>query len=122
MDRIHYLKICILPMHSHITFEKRAQVDVSYLFGYLYPDIIVEYHDDAIFFGEDKFPWENDNKEKLKREMDRKGDYRDRLPFLLLSKRAYSLSLISLFKIIYRYILSGHTYRPLHRHGSEGSC
>ncbi len=75
------------------TFQKRAQVDLYYLFGYLYPDIIVEYHDDAIFFGEDKFPWEDDNKKKLKRDMDREGVIGIAFPFYYyLSAHIVSLS------------------------------
>ncbi|MBN2400864.1 MAG: PD40 domain-containing protein [Spirochaetes bacterium] len=75
------------------SFQKRAQVDLYYLFGYLYPDIILEYHDDAIFFGEDKFPWADDNDDKLKRELERKGVFGIAFPFYYyLSAHIASLS------------------------------
>jgi Tol biopolymer transport system component len=75
------------------TFEKRAAVDAYYYFGYLYPDIIAEYHDDSIFYGEDKFPWENDNKDKLKRKLERNGVIGIAFPFYYyLSAHIASLS------------------------------
>ncbi len=75
------------------TFEKRAQLDLYYYFGYLYPDIIAEYHDETLFYGNDGFPWENDNKDKLKRELERKGVFGIAFPFYYyLSAHVASLS------------------------------
>ena len=75
------------------TFEKRAQVDLYYLFGYLYPDIILQYHDDAIFYGDDGFPWEDKNDASLKRKLDREGVIGIAFPFYYyLSAHIASLS------------------------------
>ncbi|MFH0974164.1 MAG: BamA/TamA family outer membrane protein [Spirochaetota bacterium] len=67
-----YKNMYLLTAYAY-TYEKRANIDAYYLFGYLYPDIILQYHDDTLFFGEDKFPWEDKNTRPLKREMERSG-------------------------------------------------
>ena len=75
------------------TFEKRAQVDLYYLYGYLYPDIILQYHDEAIFYGDDDFPWKDKHESALKRKLDRKSVIGIAFPFYYyLSAHIASLS------------------------------
>ncbi len=51
--------------------QKRADINVSYTYTSFYPDISIGYRDNTLFFGEDGFPWEENNKEPLKRELNR---------------------------------------------------
>ena len=75
------------------TLENRANVDINYLFSYLYPDIIIQYNDDTLFYGKDEFPWENENNQSIKRDMERKGAIGIAFPFYYyLSSHILSLS------------------------------
>jgi hypothetical protein len=95
------------------TFQKRAQVDLFYYFGYFYPDIIAEYHDNTLFYGKDEFPWENDNKYYLKRKLEREGVIGIAFPFYYyLSAHIASLSYhyLKTFTDIYYPIMNFEKY------------
>ncbi|MDY6968049.1 MAG: hypothetical protein SVR08_05275 [Spirochaetota bacterium] len=64
------------------TFEKRAGINLFYNYSGLYPNIFISYEDDTLFFGEDEFPWEDDNIYALKRELTRTGTIGISFPFL----------------------------------------
>ncbi|MBN2042051.1 MAG: PD40 domain-containing protein [Spirochaetes bacterium] len=63
------------------TYEKRAAAGIFYNFSYFYPDIVIGYENEALFYGNDKFPWENKNKNSLKRELEEYGIFGIALPF-----------------------------------------
>ncbi len=76
-----YKNMYIINAYTY-TYEKRASVNLSYNFSYLYPEIIMQYYNDALFYGEDKFPWEEKNTNPLKREMEKSGTIGLAFPFI----------------------------------------
>ncbi len=67
--------------------QKRATVIANYTYSRFYPDISLGYVDENLFFGEDKFPWEGENRGPLARELSRFGFISIYFPFNRISYR-----------------------------------
>jgi hypothetical protein len=59
----------------------RGRLFVQYALSSFYPDFIIEYEDDSLFYGKDDFPWEDDNRTTTKRKMTRSGAFGMAIPF-----------------------------------------
>ncbi len=59
----------------------RANIYVNYVLSSFYPNFIIEYEDDSLFYGKDDFPWEDDNSTTTKRKMTRSASIGMAVPF-----------------------------------------
>ncbi len=65
-----------------LSFQKRATVDTDLLLGYFYPNLMLSYYDERLFFGRDEFPWEGQHEYLLRRELERKFSSAVHIPFM----------------------------------------
>ncbi len=65
-----------------LSFQKRAIVDTDLVLGYLYPNLMLSYYDEKLFFGKDEFPWEGQHEYLLRRELERKLSTALHIPFM----------------------------------------
>ncbi len=62
--------------------QQRAAVSAMYLYSGLYPNIMLQYNDDSLFYGHDGFPWRETNNFNVKRTMEKSGTVAVDVPFL----------------------------------------
>ena len=62
--------------------QKRATVQCIYMLARFYPDLILNYSDNTLFWGDDEFPWEDENRYSIKRTLTRKGSVAFNVPFI----------------------------------------
>lgn len=74
----------------------RGRLFFQYMLSSFYPDFIIEYEDDSLFYGKDDFPWEDDNKTTTKRKMTRSGTLGMAIPLIYFNS-------IHQFLITYNY-------------------
>ncbi len=55
--------------------QKRAVVDFTYALSRFYPDFIVHYRDETLFYGEDGFPWADSNMTATRRTLEKQGSF-----------------------------------------------
>jgi Tol biopolymer transport system component len=66
-----------LNMHSYqaliMVYNESARItaDVSYTYSGLYPELSLGYSDDTLFYGDDPYPWPDENQYVTEREMNR---------------------------------------------------
>jgi hypothetical protein len=65
-----------------LTFEKRATVDAQLAISPLYPDILISYFDETLFYGADEFPWAGQSEYTVKRTLEKNGAVGIAFPFL----------------------------------------
>jgi Tol biopolymer transport system component len=62
--------------------QRRMDLQAVYAYSGLYPDLIVSYQDDTLFWGEDEFPWQDRHDSRLRRKMERTATAGLSVPFL----------------------------------------
>jgi len=62
--------------------QRRAVVDFTYLYAGLYPNLLFRYENEALFFGEDRFPWSDGLSYGVKRTLERKVSTGVEIPFI----------------------------------------
>lgn len=67
---------------SALSFQKRATVDTDFMLGYFYPNLMLSYYDERLFFGKDEFPWAGQHEYLLRRELERKFSAALHVPFM----------------------------------------
>ncbi|HSV95572.1 MAG TPA: hypothetical protein VLM75_01420 [Spirochaetota bacterium] len=62
--------------------QRRAVVDFNYLYAGLYPNFLFRYENEALFYGEDRFPWSDALPYGVKRALERAVSGGIELPFI----------------------------------------
>ena len=67
---------------QYLTYQERGIIEADLIIAPFYPNILLSYNDDSLFFGKDEFPWEDHNENSLRRTVSRKGAGGLSLPFI----------------------------------------
>ena len=67
--------------------QKRASVECMYLLSTFYPEIVFDYKNNAIFYGDDEFPWEDENQISTRRTLSKSGSIGIWVPFNYVQRR-----------------------------------
>jgi Tol biopolymer transport system component len=62
--------------------QRRAVVDFTYLYAGLYPNLLLRYENEALFYGKDRFPWSDGLSYGVKRTLERKVSTGVEIPFI----------------------------------------
>jgi Tol biopolymer transport system component len=62
--------------------QRRAVVDLNYLYAGFYPNLLFRYENEALFYGEDRFPWSDDLAYGVKRTLERAVSGGIEIPFI----------------------------------------
>lgn len=62
--------------------QRRAVVDLNYLYAGLYPNLLFRYENEALFYGKDRFPWSDNLSYGVQRTLERAASVGIELPFI----------------------------------------
>ncbi|MDY6935909.1 MAG: BamA/TamA family outer membrane protein [Spirochaetota bacterium] len=63
------------------THENRVDINILYMLSRFYPNIIFEYENETLFYGDDEFPWKDKNPYAIKRTIEKSGIVKIFIPF-----------------------------------------
>lgn len=88
-QNIYFLEAAFYPIQT------KADLHATYIFSKFYPNLILNYQDDALILGKDKFPWDNDPEYYIRRDRSRSGAIALSFPFI---KYLYAQEILLLYK------------------------